>query len=83
MATVERPKAGELEERTVSDTLAVEGKKIRGRIPYSVESRAMPGGWREVIEPGGAQERQVRPSACDRQPRRRQQPADRALPEHA
>jgi HK97 family phage prohead protease len=52
MATVERPKAGELEERTVSDTLAVEGKKIRGRIPYSVESRAMPGGWREVIEPG-------------------------------
>jgi phage head maturation protease len=52
MATVERPKAGDVEERTVADTLAVDGKKIRGRIPYSVESRAMPGGWREVIEPG-------------------------------
>src|SRR5690349_21585300 len=45
----ERPKAGQLEERD-APALAVEGKKIRGRIPYSVESRDM-GGWREIIEP--------------------------------
>ena len=45
----ERPKAGEVEERQAPE-LEVEGRKIRGRIPYGVESRDM-GGWREVIEP--------------------------------
>ncbi len=44
-----RPTAGEVEERTAP--LAAEGRKIRGLIPYSVESRDL-GGWREVIEPG-------------------------------
>ena len=29
----------------------VDGRKLRGLIPYNVESRDM-GGWREVIDPG-------------------------------
>jgi hypothetical protein len=49
MATVERPKAGEVEERQAPE-LEIEGRKIRGRIPYGVESRDM-GGWKEIIEP--------------------------------
>jgi phage head maturation protease len=47
----ERPGPGRLEERAAPDLLAVDGKRIRGRIPYGIESRDM-GGWREVIEPG-------------------------------
>jgi len=50
METVKRPKAGEVEERQ-APALEVDGKKIRGKIPYGVESRDM-GGWREVIEHG-------------------------------
>jgi Escherichia/Staphylococcus phage prohead protease len=46
----ERPKAGEIEERTACELVTADGKKIRGRVPYGVESRDM-GGWREVIEP--------------------------------
>jgi len=46
-----RPKPGEVEERTAPDLLAADSKRIRGRVPYGVESRDM-GGWREVIEPG-------------------------------
>src|SRR4051812_36711068 len=49
MSTIERPKAGEVEERQAPE-LEVEGRKIRGRIPYGIESRDM-GGWREIIEP--------------------------------
>jgi Escherichia/Staphylococcus phage prohead protease len=49
MPKAERPKAGEVEERQ-APAIAVEGKKIRGRIPYGSESRDM-GGWREIIEP--------------------------------
>jgi HK97 family phage prohead protease len=44
-----RPNPGEVEERTAA--VEVEGKKIRGVVPYGVESRDM-GGWRETIEPG-------------------------------
>jgi phage head maturation protease len=44
----QRPKTGELEQRDAPE-LEVQGKKIRGRIPYGVESRDM-GGWREVVE---------------------------------
>src|SRR4051812_15972052 len=47
----DRPKPGQVEERTAPDLVAADGKKIRGRVPYGVESRDM-GGWREVIEPG-------------------------------
>jgi HK97 family phage prohead protease len=47
----DRPKPGQVEERTAPDLLAADGKKIRGRVPYGIESRDM-GGWREVIEPG-------------------------------
>jgi hypothetical protein len=48
-----RPTAGTVEDRhaPVGDTLTVDGPRLRGRIPYGVESRDM-GGWREVIEPG-------------------------------
>jgi uncharacterized protein len=46
-----RPKLGALEERAAPDLLATDGKRIRGRIPYGIESRDM-GGWREIIEPG-------------------------------
>src|SRR5215213_77392 len=51
MAAADRPKAGQIEDRTAPDILAADGKKIRGRVPYGIESRDM-GGWREVIEPG-------------------------------
>jgi phage head maturation protease len=50
METVRRPKAGEVEERQAPE-LEVDGRKIRGKIPYGVESRDL-GGFREVIEPG-------------------------------
>jgi uncharacterized protein len=43
-----RPTAGAVEERTAG--IDVDGRKVRGVIPYGVESRDM-GGWREVIEP--------------------------------
>lgn len=45
-----RPKTGSVEERTAPDAV-VEGKRLRGVIPYNTESRDM-GGWTEVIEPG-------------------------------
>lgn len=51
MATAARPKPGSVEERNAPDLLAADGKRIRGRVPYGIESRDM-GGWREVIEPG-------------------------------
>jgi uncharacterized protein len=47
-----RPHAGQLETR--SEPIAVDGQKIRGRIPYGTESRDM-GGWTEVIEPNALQ----------------------------
>jgi HK97 family phage prohead protease len=46
----DRPTTGELETRTMP--LEVEARRIRGVIPYGVESRELAGGWREVIEPG-------------------------------
>jgi hypothetical protein len=48
---VNRPKPGAVEERTAPDILTAEDRRIRGRVPYGVESRDL-GGWREVIEPG-------------------------------
>jgi HK97 family phage prohead protease len=45
---MDRPKPGALEER--SEPITAEGRRIRGVIPYGIESRDM-GGWREVIEP--------------------------------
>src|SRR4051794_748519 len=45
-----RPKPGELEQRTAPDT-SVDGRRLRGVIPYSVESRDL-GGWKEIIAPG-------------------------------
>ncbi len=47
----DRPKLGSLEERAAPDLVAADGKRIRGRIPYGIESVDM-GGWREIIEPG-------------------------------
>jgi HK97 family phage prohead protease len=44
----DRPTAGQLEERALDVT--GDGRRIRGRIPYGVESRDL-GGWREVVEP--------------------------------
>jgi uncharacterized protein len=49
-----RPKTGELEERTASG-VAVDGRRIRGVVPYGVKSRDM-GGWFEVIAPGAFRE---------------------------
>src|SRR5215217_4586961 len=46
----DRPKPGELEERTAPE-LELDGRKIRGVIPYNIQSRDL-GGWREVIERG-------------------------------
>jgi HK97 family phage prohead protease len=50
METDKRPKPGQIEERQAPD-LEVDGPRIRGRIPYGVESRDL-GGFREVIERG-------------------------------
>ena len=50
MATA-RPTPGGVEERQAPDLLAADGKRIRGRIPYSVESRDL-GDFTEVIERG-------------------------------
>jgi Escherichia/Staphylococcus phage prohead protease len=51
----DRPKPGQLEERTAPTVEAavpvVDGRKLRGLIPYNVESRDL-GGWRKVIDPG-------------------------------
>jgi HK97 family phage prohead protease len=44
-----RPTTGEVETRRFE--VATEGRKIRGVVPYGIESRDM-GGWREVIDPG-------------------------------
>jgi hypothetical protein len=46
----DRPTAGAVEERAAPD-VTVDGRRLRGAIPYGVESRDL-GGWREVIEPG-------------------------------
>jgi HK97 family phage prohead protease len=45
----ERPVAGTLEERTLPVEVE-DGRRLRGLIPYSVESRDL-GGWRELIDP--------------------------------
>ena len=45
----DRPTAGQLEDRALP--LELDGRRIRGLIPYGVESRDL-GGWREVIDPG-------------------------------
>jgi phage head maturation protease len=47
-----RPVAGELEERTL-DLVVDDQRRIRGVIPYGVESRDL-GGWTEVISAGAA-----------------------------
>ncbi len=44
-----RPTPGQLEER--AQPLQTDGRRLRGVIPFGVESREMPGGWTEVIEP--------------------------------
>jgi phage head maturation protease len=49
-----RPTCGQVEQRDApftDNTPTIEGQRLRGLIPYGVESRDM-GGWREVIEPG-------------------------------
>jgi hypothetical protein len=52
-----RPTAtGAVEERSAphpSQAPTVDGRKLRGLIPYGVESTDL-GGWREVIDKGGA-----------------------------
>ena len=49
MATATRPEPGQVETRQAPE-ITTEGRRIRGVIPYGVESRDL-GGWREVIEP--------------------------------
>ncbi len=48
---MQRPEPGTVEQRSTADLLVADDKKIRGKIPYGIESRDL-GGWREVIEPG-------------------------------
>lgn len=49
MSETNRPTAGSIETRALD--VSADGKRLRGRIPYRIESRDM-GGFREVIEPG-------------------------------
>src|SRR5689334_2046778 len=53
---MKRPTAGSVEERTA--TLEAESRRIRGVIPYGVESRDL-GGWTEVIEPAAFRDTQL------------------------
>jgi HK97 family phage prohead protease len=39
----DRPKPGQVEERTAPDLLHADAKRIRSRVPYGVESRDMGG----------------------------------------
>jgi HK97 family phage prohead protease len=51
---VNRPEPGSIEERTApvgAEAPTVDGRRLRGVIPYGVESRDL-GGWREVIDKG-------------------------------
>jgi len=48
----DRPVAGQIEERTAE--LSLEGRRIRSRVPFGVESRDL-GGFTEVIQPGALQ----------------------------
>lgn len=50
MSTITRPVAGELEQRAAPD-VRLDGRRLRGVIPYGVESRDL-GGWREVMDRG-------------------------------
>lgn len=47
---MDRPTTGEVEQRSTPE-VEVEGRRLRGVIPFGVESRDL-GGWREVMEPG-------------------------------
>ena len=49
MTTTTRPQPGSVETRMAPQT-TIEGKRLRGIVPYGTESRDL-GGWREVIEP--------------------------------
>ena len=46
-----RPVAGEVETRSAPGELTVEGRRLRGVVPYNIESRDL-GGWRERMAPG-------------------------------
>lgn len=47
----DRPSTGSVETRSQPEGLTVEGKRLRGLIPYGVESRDL-GGFREIMAPG-------------------------------
>ena len=44
-----RPTPGQI--RNANTPLEANGKRIRGVIPYNIESRDL-GGWKEIIDPG-------------------------------
>lgn len=47
----DRPVPGQVEARSAVEAPTIEGRRLRGVVPYGIESRDL-GGWREVIEPG-------------------------------
>jgi HK97 family phage major capsid protein len=49
--TDQRPTVGTIEERSAPEALTVEGKRLRGLVPYGRPSKDL-GGWTEIIEPG-------------------------------
>ena len=50
MSTITRPTPGAVEQRTAPET-TIDGRRLRGIVPYSTESKDL-GGWREIIQPG-------------------------------
>jgi len=57
-----RPVAGELEQRT-TPAPELDGRRLRGVIPYGVESRDL-GGWTEIVDPGALRDARLDELIC-------------------
>ena len=65
----DRPEPGTVEERSLGE-LTVEGRKLRGVIPYGQPSKDL-GGWTEVIEARALAVDRLQRHGPDDQPQRR------------
>ena len=68
MSTVTRPTVGSVEDRVATEAPApaIDGRRLHGVIPYSVQSRDL-GGFTEVIEPGALAGADLSQLVCTRE----------------